>query len=395
MNFYKELDDVNRYILLCCIFIFFVNGLYSMVFGSILPLLSETYQLSDATSGMLLSSHQAGNLIAGFIAGILPIYYGRKKSILFLSSFVMVGFLIMILTGQPVLLLTAFFFTGISRGSISNFNNKTVNDISGSSPQALNFLHSMFAVGALLSPFLVVLFSFYFGTIGWKVLAMLIIGLVFISQIMFSKMPIEEEIIMIKEKKERGYTFFKDALFWNTVIIIFFYLCAESAITGWLVTYFINQKLLEITQAQMISSLLWFAILVGRLICVFIGGRLSRGTLITVISIGSTIFYLLLLNSTSVAMILISVFGLGISMAGIYPTAMTIAGNSIKKHPMALGWILIIGGFGGIIMPVIIGFLSENLSIYWGMASIVVAIVIMLLGVFWYQFVNQRKEDTI
>ncbi len=366
-----------------------------MVFGSILPLLSETYQLSDATSGMLLSSHQAGNLIAGFIAGILPIYYGRKKSILFLSSFVMVGFLIMILTGQPVLLLTAFFFTGISRGSISNFNNKTVNDISGSSPQALNFLHSMFAVGALLSPFLVVLFSFYFGTIGWKVLAMLIIGLVFISQIMFSKMPIEEEIIMIKEKKERGYTFFKDALFWNTVIIIFFYLCAESAITGWLVTYFINQKLLEITQAQMISSLLWFAILVGRLICVFIGGRLSRGTLITVISIGSTIFYLLLLNSTSVAMILISVFGLGISMGGIYPTAMTIAGNSIKKHPMALGWILIIGGFGGIIMPVIIGFLSENLSIYWGMASIVVAIVIMLLGVFWYQFVNQRKEDTI
>ncbi|MDR2276342.1 MAG: MFS transporter [Vagococcus sp.] len=395
MNFYKELDDVNRYILLCCIFIFFVNGLYSMVFGSILPLLSETYQLSDATSGMLLSSHQAGNLIAGFIAGILPIYYGRKKSILFLSSFVMVGFLIMILTGQPVLLLTAFFFTGISRGSISNFNNKTVNDISGSSPQALNFLHSMFAVGALLSPFLVVLFSFYFGTIGWKVLAMLIIGLVFISQIMFSKMPIEEEIIMIKEKKERDYTFFKDALFWNTVIIIFFYLCAESAITGWLVTYFINQKLLEITQAQMISSLLWFAILVGRLICVFIGGRLSRGTLITVISIGSTIFYLLLLNSTSVAMILISVFGLGISMGGIYPTAMTIAGNSIKKHPMALGWILIIGGFGGIIMPVIIGFLSENLSIYWGMASIVVAIVIMLLGVFWYQFVNQRKEDTI
>lgn len=395
MKFYKELDDVNRYILLCCFFIFFVNGLYSMVFGSILPLLSETYQLSDATSGMLLSSHQAGNLIAGFVAGILPIYYGRKKSILFLSSFVMVGFLIMILTGQPVLLLTAFFFTGISRGSISNFNNKTVNDISGSSPQALNFLHSMFAVGALLSPFLVVLSSSYFGTIGWKILAMLIIGLVFISQIMFSKMPIEEEPIVVKEKKEKDYSFFKDALFWNTVIIIFFYLCAESAITGWLVTYFINQNLLEITQAQMISSLLWFAILVGRLICVFVGGRLSRGTLITVISIGSTIFYLLLLNSTSVAMILISVFGLGISMGGIYPTAMTIAGNSIKQHPMALGWILIIGGFGGIIMPVIIGFLSENLSIYWGMASIVVAIVIMLLGVFWYQFVNQRKEDII
>lgn len=393
MKFYKNLDSVNRYILWCCFFIFFVNGLYSMVFGSILPLLSESYNLSDTTSGMLLSSHQAGNLIAGFIAGILPIYYGRKKSILFLSSFVIVGFLLMIITGQPWILLIAFFFTGISRGSISNFNNKTVNDISNSNPAALNFLHSLFAVGALISPFLVISFSSMFGLIGWKLVAALIICLIIISQFMFSKMPIDDEIVKGQAQPVKDYSFFKDALFWNTVIIIFFYLCAESAITGWIVKYFIDQNLLEISQAQMISSLLWFAILIGRLGCVFIGDRLSRGTLITIISIGSACFYALLLSSTSVNMILISVFGLGVSMGGIYPTAMTIAGQSIKKYPMALGWILIIGGLGGITMPIITGYLSENYNIFYGMAAIIVAILIMLLGVFWYQFVNQRKEE--
>ena len=394
MTFYKQLNAVDKYILWCCFFIFFVNGLYSMVFGSILPLLSEAYSLNETVSGMLLSSHQAGNLIAGFVAGILPLYYGRKKSILFLSSFVIIGFLLMIGIGTPWVLLVAFFFTGISRGSISNFNNKTVNDITDSNPSALNFLHSLFAVGALLSPFLVILFSQWLGLNGWRWLLVGIIGLIFISQMMFFNMPIEADVL-VKESssKEKDYSFFKDSLFWNTIVIIFFYLCAESAITGWLVTYFIKSDLLTIQQSQMISSLLWVGILVGRLGCVFLGSRLSRGTLITVISIGSAVFYGLLLASTSVTMILVSVLGLGISMGGIYPTAMTIAGTSIKKHPMSLGWILVIGGLGGITMPIVTGYLAQNVNIFWGMAAIILAIFMMLLGVFWYRFVNQRKEE--
>ena len=394
MTFYKQLNAVDKYILWCCFFIFFVNGLYSMVFGSILPLLSDAYSLNETVSGMLLSSHQAGNLIAGFVAGILPLYYGRKKSILFLSSFVIIGFLLIIGVGTPWILLLAFFFTGISRGSISNFNNKTVNDITDSNPSALNFLHSLFAIGALLSPFLVILFGQLFGLNGWRWLLVGIIGLIVVSQMMFFNMPIEGDILAKDQTtKEKDYSFFKDSLFWNTIIIIFFYLCAESAITGWLVTYFIQSDLLTIQQSQMISSLLWVGILIGRLGCVFLGSRLSRGTLVTLISIGSGIFYGLLLASNSVTMILVSVLGLGISMGGIYPTAMTIAGSSIKKHPMSLGWILVIGGLGGITMPIVTGYLAQTFTIFWGMVAIILAIFMMLLGVFWYQFVNQRKEE--
>ncbi|MCI0130991.1 MULTISPECIES: sugar MFS transporter [unclassified Vagococcus] len=394
MSFYKQLNAVDKYILWCCFFIFFVNGLYSMVFGSILPLLSDAYSVNETVSGMLLSSHQAGNLIAGFVAGILPLYYGRKKSILFLSSFVIIGFLLIIGVGTPWILLFAFFFTGISRGSISNFNNKTVNDITDSNPSALNFLHSLFAIGALLSPFLVMLFGQLFGLNGWRWLLVGIIGLIVVSQMMFFNMPIEgDSLAKDQTTKEKDYTFFKDSLFWNTIIIIFFYLCAESAITGWLVTYFIQSDLLTIQQSQMISSLLWVGILIGRLGCVFSGSRLSRGTLITLISIGSAIFYGLLLASNSITMILVSVLGLGISMGGIYPTAMTIAGSSIKKHPMSLGWILVIGGLGGITMPIVTGYLAQTFTIFWGMVAIILAIFMMLLGVFWYQFVNQRKEE--
>jgi MFS family permease len=123
-----------------------------MILGSMLPLISSEYQLSNVISVSLISAHQIGNLLASFIAGVLPIYIGRKNSVIFLCVFVIAGFLLMISTGNPLLLLLAFLFTGISRGSISNFNNSIVNEVSNSSAAAINFLHSVFAVGALLAP---------------------------------------------------------------------------------------------------------------------------------------------------------------------------------------------------------------------------------------------------
>lgn len=393
-SFYADLSPVNKYIIKCCFFIFFVNGLYAMIFGSILPLISESYQLSDTVSGMLISSHQTGNLIAGFIAGILPIYIGRKNAILFLSSFVIAGFFLIIITGQPLFLLLAFFFTGISRGSISNFNNKTVNDISNSSPSALNLLHSLFAIGALISPFLVILMTVFFGSDGWKVSCAVIILLIIISQWMFSKMPIEQSVAKEQKSKTKdAYAFFSDRLFWNTVMIIFFYLCAEASITGWLVKYFVDSNIMSINQGQMLASLLWFAILIGRLLCTFFGDYLKRSQLLLIISIGASFFYFLLLSTQTYSIIILAVLGLGASMGGIYPTALTIAGPAIKKYPMAMGWLLIIGGIGGIAMPIITGVLSTKFGIFAGMSAIIVAIIIMLVGVILYIILERKNKS--
>lgn len=394
-SFYRKLSHENRYIILCCFFIFFVNGIYSMIFGSILPYISDANNLNDTVSGMLISSHQAGNLIAGLIAGLLPYYLGRKNSIIFLSSFVIVGFLLIVFTGQPWLLMAAFFFTGISRGSISNFNNKMVNDVSDSSPSALNFLHSLFAVGALLSPFMVLIAMTFLPENGWKVVCLIIVGLILISQLLFSKMTLDDNR-PVKRKKTSGgnYNFFKSRSFWVTVVILFFYLCAESAITGWIVKYFVDANIMTVGRAQVIASLLWFAILIGRLGCTFYGHLLQKRHLLLLISTSASIFYILLMASQNFLMIAISVFFLGVSMGGIYPTAMTIAGDSIKEYPMAMGWLLVIGGIGGITMPIVTGVLSTNYGVFAGMSAIILAIVLMLVGVIIYNLLSRKNELT-
>ncbi len=221
-SFYTQLNKEQRYILNCCFFVFAINGIYAMSLGSLLPLISAEYGLKDTVSGALLSAHQVGNLISGFIAGILPLYLGRKKSIMFLCSFVVMGFSIMILTGNPILLILGFLFTGLSRGSISNFNNSVVNELSDSSPVALNILHSIFAVGALISPFLVILCTYISNEQGWKIAAGVIVFLCLISIFLFSRMKIDNAEKEAKKVKV-SYGFLKNADFLISCGILFFY----------------------------------------------------------------------------------------------------------------------------------------------------------------------------
>ena len=70
-SFYSKLDKDKRYVLNCCFFVFAVNGLYAMILGSLLPIISNEYGLNNTMSGVLLSAHQVGNLVSGFIAGVL------------------------------------------------------------------------------------------------------------------------------------------------------------------------------------------------------------------------------------------------------------------------------------------------------------------------------------
>ena len=55
--------------------------------------------------------------------------------------------------------------------------------------------------------------------------------------------------------------------------------------------------------------------------------------------------------------------GLGLSMAGIYPTTISTIGNTIKTYPMSMGVLLMVSGIGAIIMPIITGALSDAFGI--------------------------------
>ncbi|MBP9921475.1 MAG: MFS transporter [Proteiniclasticum sp.] len=376
-NFYTRLDKKDRSVLNAVFYVFFVNGIFAMIMGSLLPMISLEYNLSDTLSGSLISAHSVGNLISGFVAGVLPMYLGRKRSIVFLSSFVTLGFTLMIFTGSPLLLLLAFLFTGISRGSVSNFNNTMVNEVSNSSPSALSFLHSVFAVGAILAPILAMVSTKILGNDGWRLSAVIIIILTSLSLFFFSRMEMQEKVQV--KGKGAGYDFLKSRVFWIHAGILFFYLAGEATINGWIVKYFVDAKIMTIGYAQFLASMLWLAVLIGRITVSYFGDRIRKETILLVTTTSTVLFYFLLLATRNVTVITIAIFGIGLSMAGIYPTTVSKVGKTIKDYPMAMGVLLVLGGIGAIVMPILTGALSDAFGIFAGMSAIVVVLILMMV----------------
>lgn len=375
---------------------FFINGSLALILGAIMPYMRETYTISYWLSGILIAIHSVGNLISSFMGGILPNYLGRKKSILLLSSFGFISFILMTLTSNPVVLLIAFFLTGINRGAVSNFNNAIINEIATGKAWALNLLHSVFAIGAFLAPFIALL-CVRNNNDGWIYACYILAFFCFTELMTYFFMKIPEKKLEKKEKnlekKKTDWSFLTNKYFITAAGILFSYLCAEQAINGWLVTYFKDSGLMSGSFAQSMASLLWIVILVGRLVSAYLSSKIKKTKLLVFNAIGYLIFFIILLTATSMTPITIGIIGVGFCMAGLYPTTISCVGKILKAYPMGLSFLLTFAGLGAIIMPSLIGFVAQKVGIAGGMSIVIIAVVITVLFIFYNHYIYRDLDE--
>ena len=363
--------EENRSLLYRIYTIFFVSGMMSTVLGAILPALSSEYELSYSVSGTLLSAHQIGNLVAVFVAGFLPYAIGRKLSTSILASGIVLGLLLMTLTGNPFLLFVAFALTGVGRGTLSNITNVVVGESAAKKAAGLNFLHAAFAIGAFISPFIVIASAAF----SWRT-APIVIALLMLLVII----AVAVKLSGTKGKKAKGDGGFPNTIgFWLNTAIMFFYLCAEASLTGWLVTYFRDEGIFPIAIATAMQSFLWIMILLGRLMCAAVSTKVNKNALILALGLAMTAFFIVMISSANPVIIVIAVLGVGFSMSGIYPTTLSTMENRYNSSTLATGTCIGTATIGAIIMPIIIGHVAESSGLSGGVATISIALFTMVI----------------
>jgi fucose permease len=380
----------NIGIFISCYYIFFVNGMLALLIGSLLPYIQESYNLDYLFCGILVSAHALGNLCSSFLGGILPIKIGRKNTLLLLGAFGVISFVLMTLNGSHYILLSAFFFTGINRGAVSNFNNLVMNDVATGKAWALNLLHAFFSVGAFSAPILV-LFITKNTHQNWVFVALIEAILIIISLLVVFFMNVPNNYPAKKDSGLTDWSFVKNKYFLVATAILFTYLCAEQAINGWLVTYLKDSKVLSSEFSQIMTSVLWLVILVGRLITAILSTKVKKQYLLLGIGIGYIIFALILLFIHQSLITSIGVIGVGLSMAGIYATTISGVGEVLKKYPAALSILLTVGGLGATIMPSIVGAVAGKIGIEGGMGVIILAVCLNLFFIIFN--IHIRKND--
>ena len=374
-------DKIKRKQFILCYAVFLANGMLALSIGSLLPFLRDAHGLDYAFCGLIVSLHSVGNLFSGFFAGALPMLIGRKKSILLFEMFFPIAFLLMLLGSNRFLLAFAFFATGIARGASSNYCNTKINSIATGMAWALNCLHASFAVGAFAFPLILMLIT-RTQSDNWIYACILLIILGVITCIMYYLIPGDDEPVAgSADKKENSekigaFGFFKEPLFYVCTATLFFYLCAEQGVIGWMITYFKDTGLLPPNLAQVTASILWVMILCGRLTTAWASTKVKKENLLPMMGIGIVLFFVVLIVSRTTAPIIIGIMGFGFSMAGIYATTVSFAGELIKKYSLAWSFILTTASLGSIIMPSIVGLLAEDFGISIGVGSIAIALFI-------------------
>lgn len=361
------------------LFVFFVSGASSVLLGNLMPYLREVYDISYARQGMLLSLPSWGNLVSIFLTGYMPTFIGRRKTVLLTAVWMAIAFAVFSTGfGGAALLPLACLMTGIARGGNTNFSNTMMSTLPGNkSAIGYNLLHGAFAVGAVLSP-LALIACTKANTEGWRMMTFGIVALCLVQLGVYAKMHLPAENIT-KSIKQVDRSFLRNKNFWLGAMILFFYISAEYAIVNWLVTYFKDTGVLSAQVSQMMTSLLWVVIFIGRMIGAALVGKVSRKVILLVDGVGLLCFFLLVFFSRSEMPIFIGIMGVGLFMATIYTSALALGTESIRGNDLGVSTMILIGSTGGIITPAVVGMVAEQAGIQTGM-GVVVAVTAMLLA---------------
>ena len=369
---------------------FFFSGICAISSGVVVSLLQEQYGFAYGMTGTLLSLMSIGNLLAGFLTGVLPGVLGLKPSILLLTIGYTVGYGIMGFTGAEVLLAAAFFLVGVAKGSAMNACTILVSDNSADRTRGMNLMHSCYACGALLCPFLIAAAARVSTALAVFLLAVL--GLML--WLVYGFTPLGGGSQKTARTKEViDWSFLHSVQFWLLTGLLFCQNAAEQSVTGWMVTYFKGSGIIAGTLAAYTVTVMWGATLVARLLIAFVFPFKSPRKAMVVMAVTCTLFYVLLMRADSQPAAILLLFAFAFAMAGMNPTAVASAGRMTSVTSM--GIMLPAASSGAILMPWIIGRVAERAGLAAGMAmNIVPCVGLIIFSVLVERMSEQESEKS-
>lgn len=350
---------------------FFISGICVISSGIIVSMLQETYSFAYGMTGTLLALMSIGNLIAGFVTGILPGKIGTRKTVALLTSGYAIGYFCMGLSGVMIILMLAFFLLGVAKGCTINTCTILVGDNSENRTKGMNMMHSCYALGALLSPFAIA----FAASAGTFLPLFLLAGVGLFMWLIFMAVPMEGK--GKTKEKTTDWSFLKSRKFWLLTGLLFCQNAAELSVNGWMVTYFKDSGIISGMLSTYTVTVMWTATLIARMLIAFVIPIKNAYLAMIKMGIGCIVFYLGMMLADSQLPAILLLFAFAFAMAGMNPTAVACAGKMTSAT--SIGVMLPAASAGAILMPWLTGVISQYAGLRVGMASNIVPCIGLLV----------------
>ena len=319
------------------------------------PTLLKLSEHTSSTLGQISSIFLFGSfgyLTGSYISGRI---YDRVPGHQFMAGIlVLLGIvtaLVPVVTSLNVLLIIILIL-GLAKGALDVgcntlllwVHNETVGPF-------MNGLHAFFGVGAFVAPLIVANVMKATNDIYWVYWSFAIAALPI--AVFIWNLPSPPARATPEEHKATPLPVLPVAVM---VLCFLLYVGAEAGYGNWIYTYAFKRNLGTEITANYLTSAFWGFFTVGRLLGILISTRARSLTILTVDFIGCLASVgLILLFQESATVLWIGSILLGVSLASIFPTFLTLAEERMHVTGSMTGWFLVGGGLGGMLMPWLIG----------------------------------------
>jgi MFS transporter, FHS family, glucose/mannose:H+ symporter len=337
-------------------------GINSGWVGPFIPQISSVAHLPIERAGLIVSASAAGYFISLLIAGEIHQRLSAQR--------ILVGAMVLFTAGLAGLaaaaglagLLCAGFLIGLAGGGIDIGANTLIVELNRERlASALNYLHVLFGVGALLGP-LIVSAAFasrvpYWWVFGGGALACAAIGFRLgvtpALEVRTEPMPGDGFIPMLSRP-----------LIWAISAVMFLYVGAEVGIGAWLFLYLRTAGALGPMLASSGVSLYWLGLVCGRAFGGRLGHRIALPQFTMLASVLSAAALVMLIAAPAVGGLAASaIFLIGFGYGPVFPNMIAVGAARFPSEVGRMTSIVVAGGaLGAIIAPWLMGHAIADIS---------------------------------
>ncbi|WP_226000063.1 MFS transporter [Paenibacillus sp. BJ-4] len=370
---------MKRLFALSCAF-YLLIGVTSVFLGALLPVLLPHYGRGYSDGGLLLFLQFFGFLVGVLLSPLMALHIGRKSmlSIALVSILVACAILGLLPSWTWAIVMTIWvgFGSGIIESSIGAF---TIEFTEEQKAVAMSKLDVYFALGALLIPAIVSLYiwlGMWYLTFYTISLLTLIIALFWLTMPASSSSHLTQADLQTSERsvEQARYSGQHRLLLGIFIVFFFVYMGLELGLMNFLPSILIETLQLRESVASLGVSMLWIAMIIGRMF----SGRIAESSgyipFLLWSVIGTFCFLVAMVFVTNQWATYLLIFGAGLFMSGLFCIALVYANVLIPGMTERTTSILIAsGGIGGSVLQYVIG---------WSMSEWPVTVTLWILGAF-------------
>ena len=356
---------------------FVALGLTLAALGPTLPGLAERTGSSLSAISYLFTARSLGYLLGSYRGGrLFDRMRGHPVAAAALLSMALAMALVPLMPSLW-LLIAAMLVLGAAEGTMDvGLNTLLVWIHRANLGPYMNALHFFFGVGAFVSPLVVAQVLARSESIDaayWILAVALVPVAVWLARL--PSPPIESAETTAEAGSSKGLVVVLAACF-------FFCVGAEVAFGGWIYTYALTLGLADVTGAAYLTSAFWGSFTVGRLIAIPISARIGPVRILAFVLVGCVLSIVLILSwPHSLTVLWLGTLGIGMSVAPIFASLLTLAERHLAITGRLTGWFFVGSSTGAMSLPWLIGQYFESGGPTVTMV-IILANLIVALGLF-------------